>query len=167
MQGLPAALSILHCSTRPKYPALHNPPPPPPLPPTYLQVVSVSLSVTSPLPKAVFSRAGPPNSWFRESNKVYWRPDLLSRDKTHSEGLTPQDGDVSVETITRPLNLHKRWGFVFHTQKDWRSGVFEEMELGVHTRPPFESFPDCEVACVYELSLIQILNFRFQLIWLE
>lgn len=52
------------------------------------------------LAKAVFSQAGAPNSWFRESQKMYWRPDLLSWDKTHRGGLAPQDGDASMETIT-------------------------------------------------------------------
>lgn len=134
MQGLPAALYISTTVPSPSTQAF-VPPSPPPLPTPRLQVVCVLLSVTSPLLKAVFSWAEAPNSWFRESHKVYWRVDLLSWDKTHS--LAPQDGDVSVETITRPLNLHMTWGSVFQRQKDGQPGVFEVIKLCVNTRPLF------------------------------
>lgn len=67
--------------------------------------------------KAAFSQAAPANSWFRESHKAYWRPDLLSWDKTHSGGLAPQDRDVSMETITLAQNLQQRCTALFQQQK--------------------------------------------------
>lgn len=56
----------------------HPSPSPPPAPHRHLQTVSVLLSVTSPLPKAVFSQAGTPKQLIQgKSQNVLWRPDLL------------------------------------------------------------------------------------------
>lgn len=84
-------------------------------------------------------------------------------DKTHIEALAPQDGDVSVETITQPLNLHKRWGLVFHRQKD---GAVRRLWVDETKHP--QSIPlwsqiiycvvDYKISCLWDSMCLHILN---------
>lgn len=80
---------------------------------TRSQTVSALLSMTSPHLKVVVSEAEAPNSWFRDRDSEHRDLTFSPKTKHRKRGWLH-----SMETITQPLNLHERWGFLRRAQKD-------------------------------------------------